>query len=76
MSYVPPALQVERAGNAEADRGDVVAEQLGDRRLELRDERSPATRVGVGRSCRRTTSPSRVTTPARIFVPPRSTPMA
>src|SRR3954451_21228394 len=32
--------------------------------------------VGVIRSWRRTTEPSRATTPARIFVPPRSTPIA
>src|SRR4051812_23628084 len=37
---------------------------------------SSCERVGVIRSWRRSTSPSRVTTPARIFVPPRSTPIA
>src|SRR5262249_28827602 len=31
---------------------------------------------GVGRSCRRTTLPSRATTPARIFVPPSPPPLA
>ena len=71
----PAAGLVDRARYPEADRGHAVvcAERL-DRRVDLRQQ--PVLQsVGVGRSWRRTISPSRAT-PARIFVPPRSSPIA
>ena len=71
-----PRALVDRRRDAEADRAD--RRRRAARRRPPRAPRAalPASPSGVGRSCRRTTSPSRVTTPARIFVPPRSTPMA
>ena len=66
---------VDPRGNAEAERDDVVVEQLADRRVERRRAAPPRSRAASASRGGAATRPSRSTRPARIFVPPRSTPI-